>query len=329
VGRSMPFVVGFALASLLTPIAAWIGPVLGIVDRVDGDALKIHSRPVSVLGGVAVVAATFGSLALVEAPSPWWLLAAAGLCLGGGLVDDVRHLPPWARVLVQLVAAAMLVAGGLRLEPLDALGAAGVIVLVLACVNAVNLVDGQDGLAGGLALLASLGLALLAATSGQSTATGLGLAAGGSLGGFLLWNRPPARVFLGNGGAYAVGILLAVLATMVVSEYGVRGMLAAGLCLGVFAFELVFTTARRVLDRSPLAAGDRSHSYDVLARATGRTRSTLIFWAGGATVAALSVVVSRVPIPVGVGVVAVAGGLAAFWGRYLRSRSVRGLRRTT
>ncbi|HEV2928279.1 MAG TPA: hypothetical protein VGW74_06275, partial [Propionibacteriaceae bacterium] len=165
---------------------------------------------------------------------------------------------------------------GLRIEALGALGAAGVILLVLLVANAVNVVDGQDGLAGGLALIGAAGLVGLEGGNAGGASWSVGLALAGGLVAFLLWNRPPARIFLGNGGAYAVGTLLSVPAAT--AARGWIGLAAGILCLGVFAFELVFTVVRRVRARSPVTAGDRGHSYDLAATSLGgRNRSTLLF----------------------------------------------------
>jgi Fuc2NAc and GlcNAc transferase len=105
----------------------------------------------------------------------------------------------------------------------------------------------------------------------------------GALVGFLAWNLPPARVFLGNGGAYGLGALLTVLAAQATIGHGWHGLLAAALCLGVFAFELTFTVVRRLVGSQGLAVGDRRHSYDLLGRSRGnRDRSTLALWTLGA-----------------------------------------------
>jgi UDP-N-acetylmuramyl pentapeptide phosphotransferase/UDP-N-acetylglucosamine-1-phosphate transferase len=142
----------------------------------------------------------------------------------------------------------------------------------------------------------------------------VGLAATGSLLGFLPWNWPRARLFLGNGGAYAVGVVLAFLAARLVALDGWRGLLAAGACLGVFAFEVVFTVARRVLSGGAVTAGDRLHSYDLLSRSGGRIRSTLSFWLLGLLAAGIGVVVGAVPLPVGALLTAVAAAGGTVWG---------------
>jgi UDP-GlcNAc:undecaprenyl-phosphate GlcNAc-1-phosphate transferase len=290
-------ITAFVLALGLCAIARWVGIAVGIVDRPSESDLKIHTRPISLLGGVAVVLGVLGALgAFQRLPSP--LIGAAVLvALGGGLVDDVHPLPPAPRVLV-LASSGVLLA--LEVHPAVA-GAIGVILLVLACANAVNLLDGQDGLTGGLGVLAGLGLAAVSATLGVDAATDLSLALAGALAGFLVWNRPSARIFLGNGGAYAVGAMLAAVSAQIVVSSGWQGLLASGMVLGVFVFETGFTIARRLVARDALTRGDRLHSYDLLAvRMGSRTRSTLVLWAVALAAAGLGAAMAWLPVAAGV-----------------------------
>ena len=285
----MPFFVAIALALVLTWAARWLGLTTGLVDRPlvvepegerpPGAELKIHTVPIPVLGGLGVVAAVLGALLVAGSDLP--LLAVAGVVLATaiGLVDDVRPQPASVR-MIALAVAAVPIAVGLPLDPLGLPARVGVVVLLLLMANAVNLIDGQDGLAGGLGAIGSVGLAAVIAANGNPV---FALVVAGALVGFLAWNLPPARVFLGNGGAYGLGALLTVLAAQATIGHGWHGLLAAALCLGVFAFELTFTVVRRLLGSQRLATGDRRHSYDLLGRSRGnRDRSTLALWTLGA-----------------------------------------------
>lgn len=310
-----PFLIAFALALALTPAARALGLRLGFVDDPAGDELKIHRRPVPVLGGLAVVLAAFAALALTGDEPPLVVVAAAAIALVAGLVDDIRRLPPLVQAALQVAAGLVLVAGGVDLAGLGAFGPLVVIVLVVAGANSVNFIDGQDGLAGGLVAIACLGLAGVAASGAQ-----LGLAVAGALAAFLLWNRSPARIFLGNGGAHALGTILAVLAIAAIDADGWRGFFAATLCVGIFAFELAFTVARRLGSRS-LSVGDRLHSYDLLAAETGsRGRTTLVFWTLGAVAAGLGVAISSLPTSFAAGTAAAVSAGAAIGGFRLWSR---------
>jgi UDP-GlcNAc:undecaprenyl-phosphate/decaprenyl-phosphate GlcNAc-1-phosphate transferase len=285
----MPFFVAVALALVLTWAARWLGLATGLVDRPpaadpDGgsDQLKIHTTPIPVLGGLGVVAAVLATLAVTGAGLPLLVVAGVVMATVIGLVDDARPLPASLR-MVALAIAGLPLAVGLPLAELGVPARVGVVVLLLLMANAVNLIDGQDGLAGGLGAIGSVGLAAVIAANGADPV--LALVVAGALVGFLAWNLPPARVFLGNGGAYGLGALLTVLAAQATAGHGWHGLLAAALCFGVFAFELTFTVVRRLVASQRLAAGDRRHSYDLLGRSRGnRDRSTLALW----TLAAVS-----------------------------------------
>ncbi len=308
----MDVVIAFLLALPLVPLARWAGSALGLTDRPVETELKIHPRPISFLGGAAVVVATIGAPVLLGKGIPPAILAAVALSFTVGLVDDIRPLPPAARVVL-LLGSGALVAIWIRPDALGAAAGIGVAALVLASANAVNLLDGQDGLVGGAGAIAALGLAWILLGDDGSRGAALALSLCGSLLAFLVWNRPPASIFLGNGGAYAVGTALAIAAADETLRGGWSGLLAAGACLGVFAFELVFTVARRLASRNGMASGDRLHSYDLVAVRHGRVRSTLLFWGLGAVAAGLGLIVRAAPLPVGAAIVGLASAAAAFW----------------
>lgn len=321
----MALLVAAGIAVAATPLLGRLGVAVGLVDR-PGD-LKIHRRPVPLTGGVAALAGAAAGMAARGGVLDWGVAVGVGVALAGGLADDARPLHPWARVLLQGAAGAAIVMWS-SLVGDGPVAAAGVPVLVLATANAVNITDGQDGLAGGVAAVAALGLAAVGVVGGDPVGTAAGLALAGGLAGFLLWNLPPARVFLGNGGAYGVGCLLAVLAGRAAALHGLRGLLAAGACLGVFAFELVFTVLRRMRSREPLASGDRGHSYDLVAARMGRSPSTLVFVGLQVVAAGLGILVVRLPLGFGAVAMALAAAAAGAWGVWLWSGHSR-LPRTT
>ncbi len=329
-GGELRFLIALAFGVVLVPIARAGGLALGVVDRPQDDGLKIHRRAVSVLGGPAVVAATLAAVAVTGAWPGWAVAGSILAALAVGVVDDVRPLPAWVRVIALAAAGGVLVSGGWTLGVDGPVGAAALILLVLVTCNAVNLMDGQDGLAGGLGAIAAAGLgvvSLIVGTGGTdgAIAAATAFAAAGALVAFLLWNRPPARIFLGNGGAYGLGALLAGLVAMATVGAGLRGLLAAGLCLGPFAFELIFTVVRRLGTRTSLATGDREHSYDLLAaRGLSRPAVTLVSWAAGAGCIGVAAIVAAAPAQVGVGLVVAVALVAAVGGMWLYRGRTRG-----
>ncbi len=247
----MELVVALIVTLVTAPIIRRVALRLGIVDR--PGPLKTHHAPVPYLGGVAVF------LGLIAGPleaDRLALLIPFTLALALGVVDDARGLAPRARLGAEIVIAA--VAGAS--VPGPALVRLGTAVLVVVLLNAVNLLDGQDGLATGACLVSAAAFAIL---GGDATMVGLALA--GALGAFLVFNAPPARMYLGDGGAYLIGTVLATLPAL--TQHGTTDWsvwIATPLIVGVALADTVIAILRRLLARRPLFTGDRSHVYDQL-----------------------------------------------------------------
>jgi UDP-GlcNAc:undecaprenyl-phosphate GlcNAc-1-phosphate transferase len=308
----MSFVIAALTAFVLTGLSRPLGLAVHLVDRPAPGALKVHAEPIPYTGGIAVIGSALLASAASGAGIPASIQASALALLLLGVVDDARPLPPVVRLVLQAGAGTML-AWALPLEVRGVGWMVLAVLVVLATANAVNLVDGQDGLAGGVGLTAALGLAAILAGDGAATGELAALALGGALLGFLPWNLMRAKVFLGNGGAYALGGCLAALTLLAATLDGFRGILAGAVCLGPFAFELTATVVRRTLTRKPVTGGDRDHSYDLIARRVGPRRSTYLFWAIGCACSILGVVIARVPLAAGaiLALVAVAAAVLA------------------
>jgi UDP-GlcNAc:undecaprenyl-phosphate GlcNAc-1-phosphate transferase len=265
----MVLVGGTALLTALvtTPAAAWLAKRLGVLDR--PGPLKVHQRPVPYLGGLAVFAA-----GAIGAAAGRPALAIPGvLAVALGTADDAATLPAWLRLACEGgIGAAAAIIVPLRSGPIGGLGTAALVVVVI---NALNMMDGLDGLASGVAMTSAAGLAFL--VHGDSRVLAVALACG--LAGFLWYNRPPARIYLGDGGAYLVGTWLALLAASSWrSPTPGRDGASALLLLAVPLIELVAAVLRRARRGQHLFSGDRDHVYDQLvARGWTPTRTALAF----------------------------------------------------
>jgi UDP-GlcNAc:undecaprenyl-phosphate/decaprenyl-phosphate GlcNAc-1-phosphate transferase len=293
----MPFLLALAISLLMTPVLGRLGLRLALVDHPSNEDLKIHTGPTPVTGGIGVMFAALVGVAAWGDGVPVSVLVASIMMLTVGIADDLRTLSPLLRLVAQLGAGAALALGGASFAPIGDLGPLGVVIAIPLLTNAVNIVDGQDGLATGLAVIAAIGLSAIAATQGNVPTIGPPLI--GALMGFLVWNKQPASVFLGNGGAYGVGCLLGVLA--IASSSSWEALLGSVICLGVFALELTSTVLRRTVRRSPLLSGDRAHAYDLIAGIVGsRARATSIMWVAGVFAAVLGWLVAQARLPLGV-----------------------------
>lgn len=256
------YLTAVALALALSALMMAAGPRFGFVDIPDGSALKAHARAAVPLGGVGVFIAVHVAMAIAGIFDVG-LLVASGAVFVLGLVDDRVQLSPRTRLVVEVGAALSLV--GLADTPLEISNPIHLLVgviLVVGAINAVNLFDGLDGLVGSTGIVAGVGLALLASQRGIDGDFGLILAS--ALAGFLVLNWHPAKVFLGDNGAYSVAVFLVYGIVTVSPDLTARNVLASIAVLGVYALDLVATLLRRRLAGVPMFFGDRSHLYDQL-----------------------------------------------------------------
>jgi UDP-GlcNAc:undecaprenyl-phosphate GlcNAc-1-phosphate transferase len=173
-------------------------------------------------------------------------------------------------------------------QPRLAVIALSVVATLVLC-NGVNMIDGLDGLAGGVTVVSALGFYVVLRGGGPTLA--IALAAGAVA--FLMFNRPPARVYLGDGGAYLVGTALAILFVVACYQGSGPSVGAAVLLVGYPLVELVFAVVRRLAGRQPLTAGDRDHIYDQLhARGSSPSVAVLSCVAVQAVLTAIAIVVA-------------------------------------
>jgi Fuc2NAc and GlcNAc transferase len=233
-----------------------------------------HERPVPLGGGLAIVVVTLTGIVLAAWIGYLPVRTAMALAGGGGAIaligwlDDRHRLAPIVRAAIQVCAAVWALAwlGGfphLRWgETVLQLGPVGWVVGTIGIVwgiNFYNFMDGIDGLAAGEAVMVSAAVILLLGGPRHDLLVPVALV-GGTSAGFLLWNWPPARIFLGDVGSAFLGYLFAVFA--VISENsGALTVVGWLLLLGVFFVDATLTVARRIAKGEPWYHAHRSHAY--------------------------------------------------------------------
>ncbi|MBN2469867.1 MAG: undecaprenyl/decaprenyl-phosphate alpha-N-acetylglucosaminyl 1-phosphate transferase [Anaerolineae bacterium] len=275
------FVVAFVLSVILVPVSRRLAFQWNLVDRPRGR--HKHHAPTAKLGGMALyvsftVAVLVAQLLPVPRFDPLELVRLAGLLLGGlfifimGLLDDIFEFGPLPQYFAQLGAASIAVIFRVFIETLNnpftgqqttpwpffVTVAISVFWLGLM-MNTVNWLDGVDGLAGGVGLIAAVVLFVHAAfrlDPPQTSVSLLPLALAGSTAGFLLFNFPPARIFMGSNGAFFLGYTLAVL-SIIGGAKAATILLAMGLPLIDVAWQIF---SRVLRGRNP-AEGDRGHLH--------------------------------------------------------------------
>lgn len=306
-----------------------VAPRVGLVDAPGGR--KAHAKVTPLGGGVAMLLAiALPSAAAFVAAAAWsgghapgWvpadlaihidgaadrigqgaviLIGATALCVLG-LIDDVKHLGPWVKLLIQAAVATGVVAfAPLRsVELLGPIPSAIISVLwILTITNALNFMDNIDGLAAGIAIISAAALLAAAAGIGQVFVTVWLSLLIGAAGGFLLHNFPPARLFMGDAGSTVLGYLLAVGSMLTTfhsdaADTRLFGLLAPLLALAVPLYDLASVMVIRVAEgRNPMV-GDRRHfSHRLVERGMTTRQAVMTIYLCAAVVATAAVLLPR------------------------------------
>ncbi len=243
---------------------------------------------------VGLSVGTAASFALTGLPVEAEAVTLIGCALGVawlGLTDDRRGLSPRLRLTVQIALSAAFVAvvgpvdvghlfASVGLAPsAQAVAFAGTVIWMVAVTNFYNFMDGVDGLATGQAIASCAGV-IVAGWSAPATAVAYSL--GGAALGFLPFNWPPAKIFLGDVGSGSVGFLLGGLPLLAPPESRVAALVATATGLTFFILDPSFTLVRRILKRQPLMQSHREHLYQRLmpVGSTSRLPTRLLVGAG-------------------------------------------------
>ncbi|MFJ4157034.1 glycosyltransferase family 4 protein [Pseudomonas sp. NPDC089752] len=247
------------------------------------NARSSHTLPTPRGGGLAFVITFLGALlalgwsGVVPAPMLVGLLGAGGLVALIGFMDDHGHIAARWRLLGHFVAAAWglywlggmpaLSLFGVQLDIawLSAILGAFYLVWLL---NLYNFMDGIDGIASIEAISVCLGGCLLYWITGNTQAIWLPLLLAATVAGFLVWNFPPAKIFMGDAGSGFLGIVLGLLA---LQAAWINPLLFWGwlILLGVFVVDATFTLGRRLLRGEKIYEAHRSHAYQYASRQYG------------------------------------------------------------
>lgn len=296
---TIPAGISFLLMLLLVPLIQRFAPRIGLVDRPDGHR-KLQLQVIPLGGGVAVLLAflltiafiTLGDLAgsteIMRHP-----VFTLGLCVAGsficlvGLIDDRFDLRGRQKLAAQVVSVFFICWAGLIIKTIEVFGwqfQLGVFAIpvtmlwLLGTINALNLIDGVDGLAGTVSLILSLTIATLAAIGGKhGDAIIASVLAGASLG-FLVFNFPPAKIYLGDAGSMLIGVILGALAIRCSLKGPTTAALVAPAAIwSILAFDITMAIFRRKLTGRSIFATDRAHIHHVLQKHGFSSAGVVIF----------------------------------------------------
>jgi UDP-GlcNAc:undecaprenyl-phosphate GlcNAc-1-phosphate transferase len=291
-----PFAVAAAVAAATTPVAGRIAHALGAVDR--PDERKVNRRQnIPLLGGIAVALGFFVGLAtalILTGREHEFRGHVEGQLLGSlillvlGVVDDSKALRAKTKLLFQMMAAAVAIFYGFRVDHLTDPVSLNVWYFpeplvwfvtglwIVGITNAMNLMDGLDGLSAGIGAIIAVTLTWIAFQADQAVGVVVGLAFLGALLGFLPYNFPPARIFLGDTGALFIGFNLSLLALEGYRKLSVLTFVVPLLALAVPLMDTTLSIYRRLRRGGPIMAPDRQHIHHRLLESEGSHRSAVL-----------------------------------------------------
>lgn len=295
------FLFSLVFAIYWTPVMAKAARHLGIVDRPDGQ-LKDHQSEVPYLGGLAIFLAfllTVGVLTDFEQETLGLLLSGT-IILMVGLIDDFGVMNVSQKLLGQTLAALVLVKSGIyiRLEFLPWYIAFPLTVFwILAVTNAFNIIDVLDGLAGGVAVVSALVLAVANIMAGRDSFAFLSVVLAGAALGFLRYNFHPARIYLGDAGSLFLGFMLAALSMNAgYTRINLVAVIAPVLILGIPLFDLAFVVYVRWRKKIPVTRGSPDHFALRLRQRRLTVRETAVTtYIATAVLGSAALVMSQVP----------------------------------
>lgn len=305
------FLSAFLVVGCMTPLVRKFAIYMDVVDR-PTESHKTHREPVPYMGGVAIVfgVVTVTYSAIIISGNSRVLNIANTVLIPAivmglvGLIDDLRKLSPWPRFLTQNLIGVLI---AFILISTDTLGSPTgnnfldfVITLfwIVGITNSINFFDNVDGGASGTVAISALFLSLISLQDGQYFIAGLSIVVSGATIGFLLWNRPPARIYMGDAGALFLGLLIATL-TLRFDPNPIY--LLASFAIPIFLLAVpIMDTSVAVISRlrrkiSPFQGGQDHLSHRLMRGGLTKRQAVLSLWLLSIFFSSLAVVISYAP----------------------------------
>ncbi len=315
-------VVAAAVTVALTPAAKALAVRLDAIDY--PDQRRVNTKPVPRMGGVAIFGGfVAGIIVLVigisffgwEKPvarfggdiNYYVLSLGVVVMFGVGLADDIFSLNPRVKLIWQIIAACVVAASGLLLSIIQnpfvrngfiefGIWAYPITVFYLvAFANIINLIDGLDGLASGISALSAATIFAFSMFAGRLEAAVLSIIVVGVCLGFLVWNRHPASVFMGDSGSLLLGLVLGIISLLAVARSTLFiSLLVPIMAAGVPVIDTAVAIIRRLRAHQPIDAPDKGHIHHRLMKAGFSQGATVgIMWGWTAVLAICSLVLAE------------------------------------
>ena len=305
------FVISYLFVGALTPVMRKIAIATDVVDR-PNSSHKSHKKAVPYLGGVAIIIGVITvsysvSLFSQFTSSTFWLATSVlgpALLLGLiGLWDDIKNLPPLPRFIAQTFAgvftASILIITDNMGNPTGSsiFDSIITVVWIVGICNSINFFDNLDGGAAGTVAISSIALAYLALNGDQYLIAALSTVTAGATLGFLVWNKSPAKIYMGDAGALFLGVLLATLTVRFEpnTQTQIGSYLIPILLLAIPILDTtvaVFSRVRRHL--SPFQGGQDHLSHRLIRVGLSRKQAAFTLWSFSAFFAAVALLISSI-----------------------------------
>lgn len=300
-------IISFLASIALTPLVKKFAIYIGAVDK--PNQRKVHERIMPRLGGLAIYVSMLIGFAIMQPNSEytWPLLIGATIIVLTGMLDDRFEISPKVKLLGQIIAASIVIfmGAGVQVEfinlPFGATVYLGYLSIpftllwIVGITNAINLIDGLDGLAAGVSSIVLITISAMAIILNYNPfvvmAASILLA---STLGFLVYNFHPAKIFMGDTGALLLGFMISVISILGFKNITVFSLVLPIIILGVPISDTLFAIIRRIVNKKPLSAPDKSHLHHCLLRLGFSHRQTvLIIYAMSAFFGIAAVILSK------------------------------------
>ena len=304
----LTLIVCFFISVIATPLIKKLAFLIGATDR--PNQRKVHQSIMPRLGGLAIYISFMAGIILIRPENQYSFAILLGcfIIIVTGICDDLFELPAKYKMLGQLAAACSVVfLGNLQVVFINLpfggqlqfglLSIPFTILWIVGITNAINLIDGLDGLAAGVSSIALITISGIALIQGNLFVVAVGLIVLASTLGFLLYNFHPASIFMGDTGALFLGFIISVLSLLGFKNVTFISFVIPVIILGVPISDTLFAIIRRIINKQPLSAPDKSHLHHCMLRMGYSHRQTvLIIYAMAAFFGLVAIIYSQARI---------------------------------
>ncbi|MDF2521323.1 MAG: tagO [Clostridia bacterium] len=333
------FLIALAVAYVVTPLVIKLAHKVGAID-VPKDNRRVHKLPIPRLGGIAIFIGFMVSVLVTFRIDTrlMGVLAGATIIVIMGFFDDIKPLSAKVKLLIQLLAAGIVVYSGVKVDfitnPLSYMFGGGhdtyiklgnwsyplTILWIVGITNAINLIDGLDGLAAGISTISAITLSTVAIFLNQDYIAVLALILAGATIGFLPYNFNPAKIFMGDTGSLFLGYMLSVISVMgVLKSAAALSILVPIFAIGLPIFDTFMAIIRRSLSGKSFMEADKGHLHHrLLDKGLSQRQAVLTLYSISAVLGFSAVVLVEATFKVAIVMVFAVFLLASMGVRYLK-----------